>query len=97
MSNFKIWSQVWPLSKRIHPDSINDFKWAGSKSSLVIWVARSDSGGKSMDIAQFPLRKWLYNLASSSSSGFARTQGLTEPFDYTWRDFVASSALGVER
>lgn len=97
VSNLKVWSQVWQLSKRIRPDLIIDFEWAGSRTSLVSWVARLASGGKSVGIAQFPLRKWFYTLASPSSARFAKKQGLTEPFDYTWRDFVALSALGVER
>jgi len=97
VSNLKIWSQVWHLSKRIRPDVIIDFEWAGSRTSLVSWVARLASGGKSVGIAQFPLRRLFYHLASPSSAEFAREQGLTEPFDYTWRDFVALSGLGVER
>jgi ADP-heptose:LPS heptosyltransferase len=97
VANLKIWSQVWQVSKRIQPDLIIDFEWAGSRTSLVSWVARVASGGQNVGIAQFPLRSWFYNLASCSSVKFAQKNGLSEPFDYTWRDFVALSALGVER
>lgn len=97
ISNLKIWTQVWQLSKRIRPDLIIDFEWAGTRTSLVACVAKVASGGKSVGVAQFPLRRCFYNLASPSSAAFAKQQGLREPFDYTWRDFVAIRALGLER
>lgn len=97
VSNLRILSQVWSLSKNLQPDLVIDFEWAGSRTSLVTLVARLASGARSVGIAQFPLRSWFYTHTAPSSSAYALGHGLTEPFDYTHRDFVALQALGIER
>ena len=97
VSNLSIARQVWALSQAIQPDWVIDFEWAGSRTSLVSFVARMASGGRSLGIAQFPMRSWFYTHSSPSSAEFASRHGLSEPFDYTLRDFVALSALGIER
>ena len=97
VSNTEIARQVWALSKTLRPDLVIDFEWAGSRTSVLSWVARMASGARSVGIAQFPMRSWFYSLSAPSSSHFAQTHGLTEPFDYTLRDFVVLQALGIDR
>ena len=97
VSNFKILRQVWQLARRLQPDCVIDFEWAGSRTSVVTWLAAWASRAHSVGIAQFPLRSWFYQHAAASSAQYALRHGLSEPFDYTHRDFVALAALGLER
>jgi len=97
VSNLSIARQVWQLARSIQPDLVIDFEWAGSRTSMVSLVARMASGATGLGIAQFPMRSWFYTHSAPSSGEFALAHGLTEPFDYTLRDFVVLSALGIER
>jgi ADP-heptose:LPS heptosyltransferase len=97
VSNLKIAKQVWQLAKRLKPDLIIDFEWAGMRTSLVSLVARLASGAPSVGIAQFPFRSRFYTYKSSSSLDYASRFGLGDPFDYTLRDFVVLQAFGINR
>lgn len=90
-------NQVRELAKRINPDLIIDFEASGIRTSLLTLVAAKACAAKTVGIAQFPGRGLLYDLSSPSSASFAKTRGLTLPMDYTNRDFVALSALGIAR
>jgi ADP-heptose:LPS heptosyltransferase len=48
-------------------------------------------------IAQFPLRKYFYDLVSPSTKNYQRSHHLNTPLDYTERDFVALASLGITR
>jgi ADP-heptose:LPS heptosyltransferase len=59
-------------------------------------MARSKSA-LALGIAQFPLRRFFYDLSAPSSRAYQRLHGLPHPMDYTERDFVALAALGITR
>lgn len=78
-------------------DLVIDCEPYGVKTSL---LARKIAKGKravSVGIAQFPLRKYFYDLSAQSVALYARAHKLLEPMDYTERDFVALAALGIAR
>lgn len=95
--NLQIFKAVWRLARCLRPDLVIDFEWAGSRTSVASLVAQWASGAQSVGIAQFPLRSWFYTCAAPASAEYARRNGLSLPFDYTERDFVALAALGLER
>jgi ADP-heptose:LPS heptosyltransferase len=90
-------NQVGELAKRIKPDLIIDFEASGIRTSLLTRVAAKACAAKTVGITQFPGRGLFYNLSSPSTVSFAKKRGLAIPMDYTNRDFVALSALGIER
>lgn len=90
-------AQVRDLCQRLQPDLIIDFEASGLRSTLLTRRAASACAAKSVGIAQFPGRGLFYDLAAPSTSEFARRRGLVRPMDYTNRDFVVLSALGIER
>jgi ADP-heptose:LPS heptosyltransferase len=78
-------------------DMVIDCEPYGIRTSLLSgWIARRHNA-ISVGIAQFPLRRLLYNRAASSVSQYIRKNGLNEPMDYTERDFVVLDALGITR
>ena len=92
-----IWRQVWRLSRQIQPDWVIDFEWAGSRTSVVTAVAALASGAQSLGIGQFPLRGLFYRHVAPSTDEFLKKHGISEPFDYTLRDYVVLDALGIKR
>jgi ADP-heptose:LPS heptosyltransferase len=95
--SYKLWKQVWQLSRRIKPDWVIDFEWAGSRTSVVSLIARWAAGAQSLGIHQFPLRGAFYSNTAPSTHHFSKKHGLPSPFDYTLRDFVVLDAFGLER
>jgi ADP-heptose:LPS heptosyltransferase len=79
------------------PDLIIDCEPHGMRSTTLVarlgWRLRVPTLG----IAQFPLRGWFYSKASVSTSRFAAQRGLPRLLEYTDRDFVVLSGLGIER
>ena len=78
-------------------DLVIDFETSGLRTA---WVARHIAkckGAFSVGIAQFPLRGWFFDAAAPSSRAYQSLHGLTKQMDYTERDFVALSALGITR
>ena len=90
-------AQVRDLVQRLQPDLIIDFEPSGLRSTLLTRAAAGASSARSVGIAQFPGRGLFYDVAARSSSEYARRRGLNQPMDYTNRDFVVLSALGIER
>jgi ADP-heptose:LPS heptosyltransferase len=97
VSNLQVWGEVWRLAKQIKPDWVIDFEWAGSRTSVVSLISRWASGAHNLGIRQFPMRSLFYSHTAPSTADFIQKHGLTEPFDYTLRDFVVLDALGIER
>jgi ADP-heptose:LPS heptosyltransferase len=97
ISNLKIIGQVRQLAQHIQPDLIIDFEWSGSRSSVLTWFAAQTCGAQSLGIAEFPLRGLFYKHLAPSKRSFVQRYGLTEPFDYTLRDFVVLQGVGIER
>lgn len=81
----------------IRPDLIIDFEPNGLKSSVAAWLVGRRFRAVTVGVAQIPGRGLFYRLASVSSPEFARRRELDFPLEYTNRDFVCLSALGIER
>jgi ADP-heptose:LPS heptosyltransferase len=85
------------LVEQTRPGLIIDFEPGGIRTSLLAMWARVLSHAPTVGIAQEPLRRCFYTRPAPSTRAYARQHGLTLPMDYTERDFVALSALGLER
>jgi ADP-heptose:LPS heptosyltransferase len=78
-------------------DLVIDFESGGIKTSLISrWIAKRKKA-VSVGIAQFPLRKYFYDLTSPSVPRFTALNKFKLPMDYTERDFVVLAALGISR
>jgi ADP-heptose:LPS heptosyltransferase len=90
-------AEVQRISATVKPDMVIDFEASGLRTSLVTrWVAQA-SQSKTVGIAQFLGRGWLYDQSAPSTRAYLKKHGLTAPMDYTERDFVVLAALGIER
>jgi ADP-heptose:LPS heptosyltransferase len=101
MGLFRRWPQLsaWAAetARKVRPDLVIDFEWAGLYSAFAAWRLGRAARAVTAGIAELPLRGAFYNVASVSKARFARTRGLEFPLEYTNRDFVCLSALGIER
>lgn len=78
-------------------DMVIDCEPYGIKTSLLSgWIARRHQA-VSIGIAQFPFRRLLYDQAASSVPQYIKKNRLSEPMDYTERDFVVLDALDITR
>jgi ADP-heptose:LPS heptosyltransferase len=85
------------IGRKIRPDLVIDFEPHGLRTSVISLMLRVRWGAKTVGIDQVPPRGLFYSIASASSKAFARQRGLDFPLEYTDRDFVALSALAIER
>ena len=74
-----------------------DFETNGIRALTLCLLARHRTGIRTVGIAEWPGRGGFYNIASPSRSSYAATHGLTLPLEYSERDFVALSGLGIRR
>ncbi len=81
----------------VNPDLVIDFDPHGLRTSIVsIWM-RLKYSVVTVGINQFPFRRLFYTICSPSTRQFASHRGLECPLEISCRDFVALSALGIER
>lgn len=78
-------------------DLVIDCEPYGIKTSLLARKIAKNKRAVSVGIAQFPMRKYFYDLSAPSVPQYANTHKLVEPMDYTERDFVALAALDIAR
>ena len=90
-------AQVQRISAEVQADWVIDFEASGLRSTWVTRWAAQVSGAKTFGIAQFPGRGRLYDKSAPSTRAYQTKHGLTQPMDYTERDFVVLAALGLER
>jgi hypothetical protein len=64
---------------------------------VLTWLGAQTCGATTVGVAQFPLRRWFYDLAAPSTRSYMQRWGLSAPMDYTHRDFVPLAALGLDR
>ena len=99
--NFREWRRFWAdlnnIAKKIRPDMVIDFESGGLRTSLVALWFRCRWGARAIGINTLPGRSLFYSRTAISPRKFAIKRGLPWPMDYTDRDFVALSALGLER
>lgn len=99
--------QSVPLAQTLHTvlerlahqpiDLVIDCETGGLKTSWLTWRIARAKRATSVGIAQFPLRGFFYDLAAPSTRHYQAKHGLPRLMDYTEKDFVALSALGISR
>ncbi len=82
---------------RVQPDLVIDFEPNGMTTPILAWYLGRRYRVPTAGIAQFPLRRWFFRHVAPSTQTFARKRGLAFPLHYPNRDYVALSALGIER
>ncbi len=93
----RFWADVNRIGNQVRPDMIIDFEGSGLRTSTVaFWLARR-WGARTVGINTVPGRNLFYRHAAMTPRKFAQQRGLPWPLEYTDRDFVALSALGLER
>jgi ADP-heptose:LPS heptosyltransferase len=93
----KLFLAAKAYAETFHPDLIIDFEPKGARTSLLAFLLGRSLGATTVGINEVPLRGAFYDLVAVSNKTFATQRGLPEWFEYTNRDFVALSALGIER
>lgn len=78
-------------------DLVVDCEPYGIRTSLLAQQLARRKGASSVGIAQFPLRRFLYDCVAPSVSQYIKRNGLSQPMDYTERDFVVLEALDIQR
>ncbi len=78
-------------------DLVIDCEVGGIRTALLTRRMARAKSALAVGIAQFPLRRFIYDLSAPSSRSYQRLHGLPKPMDYTERDFVALAALGIVR
>jgi ADP-heptose:LPS heptosyltransferase len=83
-------------------DFIIDFEMHGFRGAWLTWrlqreLSRKHQQVQTLGVAQFWIKRFFYDLCSKSLKAFALDQGLAVPMDYSNRDFVVLSALGIQR
>ena len=78
-------------------DLVIDCEPYGIRTSLMTHLIARRHHATSVGIAQFPLRRFFYDWAAPSVSQYIRKNELSEPMDYTERDFVVLDALNIRR
>lgn len=78
-------------------DLVIDCEPYGIRTSVLTWQMAHRYRATSIGIAQFPLRRFFYDHAATSVLKYIRRNGLSEPMDYTERDFVVLEALNIKR
>jgi ADP-heptose:LPS heptosyltransferase len=93
----KFWSSVGGAASKIRPDLVVDFEPSGLRTTLVARWCAWKFGARTVGINSVPGRGLLYCSSSMGPKKFAAKRNLPEPLEYTNRDFVVLSALGLER
>jgi ADP-heptose:LPS heptosyltransferase len=78
-------------------DLVIDCEPYGLRTSLITKLLARKWKTKSVGVAQFPLRRFFYDVAAPSLEKYAGRHQLSIPMDYTERDFVVLAALGIAR
>ncbi len=93
----KFLGEIGRIVNSVGPDLVIDFESQGLRTSLLsLWI-RARFGICTIGTDEVPGRGLFYSVSSSSRQKFARKRRLPYPLEYTYRDFVALSALRIER
>ena len=93
----KFLNEIARVMDEVDPDLVIDFDPHGLRTSIVSLWMRVKYHVTTVGVNQFPFRRFFYSLYSASTKKFARDRRLEHPLEITCRDFVALSALGIER
>lgn len=89
--------QIANIGAEVRPDLIIDCEPNGIRTSLIARLLALKHGAVTVGINQVPPRGIFYHLSAKRSETFASERQLAWPLEYTNRDFVALSALKIER
>ena len=78
-------------------DLVIDCEPHGIRTSLITKLIARRHNATTVGIAQFPLRRFFYDWVAPSVSHYIKRNDLSEPMDYTERDFVVLDALNIRR
>lgn len=78
-------------------DMVIDCEPYGIKTSLIVRGMGRQKKAVTVGIAQFPLRKYFYDISAPSLPEYIKSNDLALPLDYTERDFVVLAPLGIAR
>jgi len=93
----RLLSDAREVARQTKPDLIIDCEPNGVRTSLLSRYVGLLARAPTVGIAQQPFRGCLYRRSAPSTGAYARRRGLSVPLEYSERDFVALSALGIER
>ncbi len=102
-----ILTQVRDIAQAKQVDWVIDFEMNGLRTAWLTWALRHGAKPswrqrpgapiQTLGVNQFWPRAWFYANSSVSLPTYMQQEGLTTPMDYTHRDFVVLSALGLKR
>jgi len=92
-----MYEKAWEFAAPANPGLIIDFEPNGTRTSLLAWLLGRAFKAPTLGVGEAPLRSLFYTRASESFAAFARRRNMPERLEYANRDFVALSALGIER
>jgi hypothetical protein len=90
-------NRVRAARERVQADWIIDFEASGGRTSALCWLAQRGTKAHTLGINQVLGRSLFYEFCAQSVTSFAAQRGHALPLEYTLRDFVVLSALGLER
>jgi ADP-heptose:LPS heptosyltransferase len=93
----RFWADVERTIGQLRADLIIDFEPDGLRTSMVAAWYSWRWGARTVGISTVPGRNLFYSRASVRPKKYAQQRALPWPLEYTERDFVALSALGLER
>lgn len=93
----KFLREIGEIAETVNPDLIIDFEPHGLRTSIVSLLIRLKYRISSIGVNEVPLRGLFYSLCSVSTKKFAKKRSLDYPLNISYRDFVALSALEIER
>lgn len=93
----KLFGEVEDYAAKCRPDLIIDFESNGLRTSLFAFLLARKMGVRTIGINEVPLRGIFYSQASIPRRRFYAQREHLRPIDYTDRDFVPLSVLGIER
>jgi ADP-heptose:LPS heptosyltransferase len=93
----RLLEETGAFARACQPDLIIDFEPNGTRTSLVAWWLARQFGAPTVGVNQVLMRGLFYTRSSVSFPAYAAARNMVIPMDYTERDFVALTALGIER
>jgi len=93
----QILARVDAIVGMVNPDLIIDFEPHGLRTSILTWRTKRKTRALTIGVRQVPGRGLFYDICAPSFRDYAKQRNLPFPLEYTYRDFVALSALGIER
>jgi ADP-heptose:LPS heptosyltransferase len=93
----RFWKDTVRVAREVKPDLVIDFEPNGLRTTFaVMWIGLR-YGARTVGINAVQGRGIFYGRSSVSPRKYAQLRGMPYPLEYAERDFVALTALGLER